>query len=167
MAIGFRIQPNPLANPDGFGGFNSVIQVGAERIPVLMGIYRHVSNNRTIKFGIQFSGGILDKNSVSVIIDDAILKTWKAKGNKIEITVENLPKGIYKFKVNAANKDHIYAKELVFEETVDAIPPFDWCDAVIYFAMTDRFCNDDPINDNPLKDVELDPKANYQGGDFQ
>lgn len=161
-----RDPANPLINPDGFGGFNSVIQVGAERTPVLMGIYRHVSA-RTYKFGILFSGGTLDRNSVSVIMDDTILKTWKAKGNKIEITVKDLSKGVHKFKVNAANKDHIYAKELVFEEMVDVTPTFDWHDAVVYFAMTDRFCNGDPTNDYPLEDPELDPKANYQGGDFQ
>jgi glycosidase len=41
---------------------------------------------------------------------------------------------------------------------------FDWRDAVLYFAFTDRFANGDPTNDAPLAGV--DTKANWQGGDF-
>lgn len=44
---------------------------------------------------------------------------------------------------------------------------FVWQDAVIYFAMTDRFFNGDKSNDTPIKDPDLAKKANYMGGDWE
>jgi len=41
---------------------------------------------------------------------------------------------------------------------------FDWRDAVLYFAMTDRFFDGDPSNNAPVAGV--DPKLNWHGGDF-
>ncbi len=49
----------------------------------------------------------------------------------------------------------------------DHCPPraaFDWRDAVMYFAMVDRFNNGDPSNDAPVAGVE--GPGNYLGGDF-
>ncbi len=42
--------------------------------------------------------------------------------------------------------------------------PLDWRDAVLYFVMIDRFANGDPGNDLPVGNLE--PPAEYQGGDF-
>ena len=42
---------------------------------------------------------------------------------------------------------------------------FRWESGLMYFAFTDRFLNARPENDGPVADV--DPIANYQGGDFQ
>ncbi|MDX6766437.1 MAG: alpha-amylase family glycosyl hydrolase [Candidatus Methylacidiphilales bacterium] len=43
---------------------------------------------------------------------------------------------------------------------------FQWQDAVIYYAFTDRFVNGDPSNDRPVKNPDVLPQANYYGGDF-
>jgi glycosidase len=43
--------------------------------------------------------------------------------------------------------------------------PFQWEDAVLYFAFTDRFHNGDPSNDAPAQGV--DALANWSGGDFR
>jgi len=37
---------------------------------------------------------------------------------------------------------------------------------IIYFLLVDRFRNGNPKNDNPLKDKDVDPKLNFQGGDL-
>jgi glycosidase len=37
---------------------------------------------------------------------------------------------------------------------------------ILYFLMVDRFRNGDPKNDSPLKDKDVDPKLNFQGGDL-
>ena len=42
--------------------------------------------------------------------------------------------------------------------------PFEWRDATMYFAFTDRFVNGDPGNDAPTADV--DARANWAGGDW-
>ncbi len=49
---------------------------------------------------------------------------------------------------------------------------FEWRDAILYFAMTDRFANGDPTNDEPIQEVDNNdprsgPSANYAGGDFK
>lgn len=43
--------------------------------------------------------------------------------------------------------------------------PFDWHDAVLYFAFTDRFANGDLSNDAPRSDATA--KAEWFGGDFR
>ena len=42
--------------------------------------------------------------------------------------------------------------------------PFEFTDGIMYFTFTDRFRDGDPANNNPTAGV--DPRANYQGGDF-
>jgi glycosidase len=42
--------------------------------------------------------------------------------------------------------------------------PFDWRDAVLYFALTDRFADGNPANNAATSGV--DARANWQGGDF-
>ncbi len=37
---------------------------------------------------------------------------------------------------------------------------------ILYFLMIDRFYNGNPENDQPVKDPEILPKANYMGGDL-
>ena len=37
---------------------------------------------------------------------------------------------------------------------------------IVYFLLVDRFRNGNPKNDAPLKDKDLDPKLNFQGGDL-
>ena len=44
--------------------------------------------------------------------------------------------------------------------------PFQWGDAVLYFAMTDRFMDGDPANNAPASCLPQDHKANWLGGDF-
>lgn len=44
---------------------------------------------------------------------------------------------------------------------------FDYRDAVMYFALTDRFANGSRENDAPTKDANVLPAANWQGGDWR
>src|SRR5207253_10987963 len=43
---------------------------------------------------------------------------------------------------------------------------FDWRDAVIYWALVDRFYNGNGANDAPLADGRVQTAANWQGGDW-
>jgi cyclomaltodextrinase / maltogenic alpha-amylase / neopullulanase len=38
---------------------------------------------------------------------------------------------------------------------------------IMYFLMVDRFCNGDSLNDEPVDDPDILPKANYYGGDLE
>jgi neopullulanase len=44
--------------------------------------------------------------------------------------------------------------------------PWQWQDAAIYFAFTDRFANGDTTNDAPSKCTSAESLTNWQGGDF-
>ncbi|MBS0658335.1 MAG: hypothetical protein JSR82_08850 [Verrucomicrobia bacterium] len=44
---------------------------------------------------------------------------------------------------------------------------FDYRDAVMYFALTDRFANGSRENDAPTDDANVLPPANWQGGDWK
>lgn len=44
---------------------------------------------------------------------------------------------------------------------------FDYRDAVMYFPMTDRFANGTKANDEPTKDPNVLPPANWLGGDWR
>lgn len=44
--------------------------------------------------------------------------------------------------------------------------PFAWQDAVLYFAMTDRWFDGNPGNGNPAACIASDSPANWMGGDF-
>ncbi len=43
----------------------------------------------------------------------------------------------------------------------------DWHSNILYFMMVDRFFNGDPANDSPLNSPEVNPKADYFGGDIK
>ena len=44
---------------------------------------------------------------------------------------------------------------------------FYWEDAILYAIMVDRFLDGDPSNTQKVDHPELDPKANFYGGDLQ
>ncbi|NNF57910.1 MAG: DUF3459 domain-containing protein [Rhodothermaceae bacterium] len=50
---------------------------------------------------------------------------------------------------------------------VDGGTAFVWQDAILYQIMIDRFANGDPSRDAPVRHPEIEPPANYHGGDLQ
>jgi len=156
---------NPDKRPDGFGGYNSVLNIGG-KVPILIGETKRIHGD-TLQFEVRFDNGRLDPQTISVVTNNRVLKGgWQVRGNLIDCKLTNLSAGKHWFKLNAANTDGIYANELYFEEYIDVEPQFDWRDAIIYYVIIDRFCNGDTSNDEPVEDVELSPKCNYQGGDL-
>ena len=75
-----------------------------------------------------------------------------------------LQRGKYSLTFHAANAHG--AAEPLFVPVWLEEHPFAWTDAVLYFAMTDRFANGDPSNDAPASCLTTGDKANWLGGDF-
>lgn len=50
--------------------------------------------------------------------------------------------------------------------TSDQLARSDWQTAVMYFMMVDRFKNGSAANDSIVPDPDINPKANYHGGDI-
>ena len=42
-----------------------------------------------------------------------------------------------------------------------------WADAVMYYALTDRFADGDSTNDHPVENPQVERAANYHGGDWR
>ena len=77
-------------------------------------------------------------------------------GDTVTDTVSSDGKYVYTVK---AGDEELYVP--VWKEP----EPFDWHDAVLYFAFTDRFMNGDSSNDAPRSDATH--KAEWYGGDFR
>lgn len=113
-------------------------------------------------------GSAIDPASIEVEMRGEKLKgpLLDANGQKFLIERKGLKPGKYSLIFRASNA-HGPAEPLYVPIWIEE-RPFQWQDAILYFAMTDRFANGDKSNDNPEKC--LDPsssKANWMGGDFE
>ena len=178
--------------PDGFGGFNSVIEVAGTQIGEFAGISKKsVAGN--LEFLLKYlpaeGGKGLDAGSIVVKINgDPIDKKhikWNRNKSELKVSVPLRDNGVrqeglaaqdmaylrhegHYVSVTALDKDGVSVPEFSFLEkgTTPARDAFDWRDAVIYFVFIDRFFNGDPANDRGVDDSEVAKIANYSGGDF-
>ncbi|GMV41050.1 MAG: hypothetical protein AMXMBFR64_27660 [Myxococcales bacterium] len=135
---------NPKTADDGFGGVNSVLDVACGALSLVS----HKTLGGT--FEAVFSGA--DGASVTVDWEPAPLTTV---GDEAHLKLDLGP-GIHDVRVTSGGET-LLLKVYVGVST-------DWRDALMYFAMTDRFANGDSGNDAPITDVDW--RTNYQGGDF-
>ncbi|MFY1825283.1 alpha-amylase family glycosyl hydrolase [Myxococcus fulvus] len=88
---------------------------------------------------------------------------FDAKTGRITLHEASLGQGKHHVKVVATDAAGRSAEPLYLPFWVEP-QKFRWESGLMYFAFTDRFLNARPDNDGPVADV--DPIANYQGGDF-
>jgi neopullulanase len=88
-----------------------------------------------------------------------------SQGSLLGLDLPALGDGKYTVLVEASDKAGKKAKPLRLVFWIEA-EAFEWRDAVLYMAMTDRFKNGDPSND-PAKQPGVDARADFQGGDFE
>ena len=84
---------------------------------------------------------------------------------QIIVHLEGLERGKYSFIFRVANT-YGEAEPLFVPLWVEE-KPFSFKDAILYFAMTDRFFDGDPTNNKPANCIERTSKANFLGGDFE
>jgi glycosidase len=83
---------------------------------------------------------------------------------RFTLKVSELGRGKHHVKVTAKDGTGRAAESLYLPFWVEP-QKFRWESGLMYFAFTDRFFNARADNDRPVADV--DPTANYQGGDFR
>lgn len=155
---------NPDQVDDGYGGKNSVltIQCGA-RLRVVS--YQNDAASLDAVLALEPEELSLDPASVRATLDFDALSgaAVSISGDTIAIHGAGLARGIHDLRVSARATDGSVAPEVLlkFHLGVSA----DWRDAVLYFAMTDRFANGKAANDLPVSGV--DPRVNFSGGDFE
>lgn len=141
--------------PDGFGRFNSVIEVCAEGLELVS----HATDSaaRTFNAVLRYSGGANPADvHVSLDLVQVPPSSVVISGDQITVSLDSLTDGIHDVRVRLG-AEHALLKVYINEST-------DWRDTVLYFAMTDRFRNGDHGNDDPVGNVL--PLTDYMGGDF-
>jgi glycosidase len=121
----------------------------------------------TVTFKVQYVDGAggagLAAAGVRVTRDGAPVAATAGANGVVSIVDPGLAPGKYAYRFEAADTQGSAARRLYVPVWVEATP-FDWRDAVLYFAMTDRFLDGDPTNNAPVAGV--DAKINWHGGDF-
>ncbi|HOX43067.1 MAG TPA: alpha-amylase family glycosyl hydrolase [Myxococcota bacterium] len=157
------------------GERNSRLRVPDCQRPLLWLLGRPDGRAGRARFAVQYLDGAaaagLGPDGVRVTRDglpvDPAALAWDGTSGVLRVDEGALPAGKHLYHLAAADAAGRQAERLFVPVWVAAgedAAPFDWRDAVLYFALTDRFLNGDQANDAPVAGV--DPKANWQGGDF-
>ena len=152
---------NPESEPDGFGGFNSIIEIKGPEFPSLYGVSEEIiDGNWEVKF-IEAKGAAYKKMYAYYLG-----KKWEAEFSQSSATLL-LPVGegletLYIW-CEDADGSITNTKKILKNFSSD----ISWPERIIYSLKTDRFFNGDVANDNPVKNPLLHPKANFSGGDFK
>ena len=165
---------NPEKIDNGFGNFNSLIRVKSPlkaESPNLYFIQDKTENNiklhieapqpvTELQFHILKNNKLLLKSEYQ-IVKNMLIIPLKPSYNTNTLTVI---RAVATFRNYPGNIITVWTKNgKVINNHTDYI----WQDAIIYSIMTDRFCNGDRTNDNPLNHPELHKAANFNGGDFK
>jgi glycosidase len=163
---------NPDSIDNNIGGYNSALKVGDA-----------ITANKPHIFTKSF-----EKNNISVGVKnnvDDLFIFWE----NYEIAAEDIIRDDLHISFRIPNEAKKYKRSHIriwacnkFGEANDLLIPLqngkvindpgllsreDWEATVFYFLLVDRFNNGNPDNDEPVNDPEINPKANYFGGDLE
>jgi len=156
---------NPLREADGFGGSNSVLKVDASgKEGRRFSIYADRLTPDHLIFHSTSSGEI-GTASVVAELPDGATRTVPASITSFELNVPlaGLPPGTW---IRAIATDKTGQASNAVGWSLGQQDAFRWQDAIMYYALTDRFCDGDKSNDRPIEDPNVQPSANYHGGDW-
>ncbi len=128
------------------------------------------ATTRVVAFQPGWAQTGIDATSVKVTarhggVETPVTASVDVVKNLVSFTPPLAQDGKYTFVVEAKDRRGRAASPLRLVEWKEA-QAFDWRDAVIYMAVTDRFKNGDPSNDVPPAS-NVDPRANFQNGDLE
>ena len=165
---------NPNMVDNGFGKFNSILQVDGndDKFPVLL---THDADEDKIK--LIGTGTITNVWAYvdNVLLDNKFIKIEK-DGDKTEIKIyipsEFKLLGKKYLRVWADNEFGVSNDILVplmkgeVIENATSLDRNDKYNNIIYFLLVDRFKNGNQDNDHPMNRPDVNPLADYQGGDL-
>ena len=160
------------------GTENRALYVGDCMVPLLQTASASATSDGTVSATVQFAAAAdeapVDPASVQVSVgldataDNGLVDVQvDADTGVISIEATGLPSGKHSLRVSAADTSGRDAENELFVPLWVEDEPFVWEDGLIYFAFTDRFRNGDFGEDGATSPVgNMDPRADYQGGDF-
>lgn len=169
---------NPEQQPNGMGGFNSILTISDEKENKL---FLHIIERKDEKGVITFSFELeskknisLDKNNFFALLNNSSIPKEKIKihQNKISVTLESSLL-IGRSTLRVAYVDNGITSNMQTIQLFDGVPAGatksskTWNDAIMYSLMIDRFYDGDKANSIPVNHPEIMNPANYNGGDIQ
>jgi neopullulanase len=149
------------------GQRNSRLVVDDCNVPYLRLMHQPLVSGGTVSFTVQYVDGAsvagLAAAGVTTTRDGVPVTVTTGPAGVVSIVDGGLPLGKHAYRFEASDAQGRAARRLYVPVWVEE-SPFDWRDAVLYFAMTDRFLDGDAGNDAPVSGV--DAKLNWHGGDF-
>lgn len=155
---------NALSSADGDG--NSLVRLTGASATTAPGVFAAAQARDEITF--EFHTGPTPPKRVSAVLQtpDGSSKALPAEpsGNRVKFRTESFPAGSW---IRVVVVDDTGVTSPAARAQVRPDGKFQWQDAVIYYAFTDRFVNGNKSNDRPVKHPDVLPQANYMGGDFE
>ena len=171
------LNPDKISNP--FGSFNSVVTVSPRyRQRAYLHLIQSSPENDRTKITFFYDrpdpGPVLQKKHIYALLGNSRLpeQNITVKNRFIEIILEQSDlAGHLPLRV-AVNQEGL---STFFQEIpVHTLPAGDtdssdfvWKDAIIYAIMVDRFYDGDSTNTHPVEHPDLQPRANFFGGDLR
>jgi glycosidase len=162
---------NPEKAPNGQGGFNSVLKlVDDSPEPNHVTTTTHTDTG----FALYLNGYGLGEQDLLVFWQNQTIAPREVKGDTIFYSVPSEALGkersfIRAYTGNATKFGNDVLIPLHHRNVVTnplELTRNDWEAASMYFLMIDRFKNGNTKNDSTIKDPDINPKANYFGGDI-
>ena len=139
---------------DGFGGFNSVLDIVCGQGFV---VQTHRTAGQTFTATLEYAGaGDVGTAQLSLDHQPAPSGSLSRSGTTLSVSLGGLAPGIHDARVSVGGEMALL--KIYIQESTD------WRDVALYFVMTDRFINGNPGNDAPLGGMS--PLNDYMGGDF-
>lgn len=162
---------NPQSANNGYGSYNSILEVSSKTPEDSL----HLSTSKSYETSIIVTSDI-EADEFFVLWQNQLLKAPLTFRNRNSLMI-SLPTAAQKMERSFIRVFAFKNKELandlliplqkgkIFYNT-SLLTKNDKEASTIYFAMVDRFCNGNPLNDKPINDPDLHPKLNFHGGDL-
>ena len=157
---------NPTQEPDGFGGMNSLLKVEAGREGGDgLSIFADKLEKHSLLIRASGAGEIRAASALAELPDGSSkLLQAKIKPAEATIPLAGLPPGTW---VRVIAADGAGRPSNVVRCSLGDSTAFRWQDAIMYYALTDRFHNGDQSNDRPVENPNVKAPANFHGGDWR
>jgi cyclomaltodextrinase len=170
---------NPDKVPNPFGSYNSLLTIKspqAENARFYLLKSWQKTDTTFISFAIDGvpSGFVLDKENILALFNNTEIPAANisTSGNKFTLFLPGespYRNGLLRTAIHRNNVSTRF-ENIPFRNGRPRSGndvSFNWHDAIIYAIMVDRFFDGDSANTRPVPNPEVDPKANFHGGDLQ
>ena len=160
----WKLDPsNPEIEDNGMGENNSVVTISGEKPTLAPSIYADQWSGQNLIVRVAPKDTRLGR--VSAIFEGAsgaVPLPARFEGDEITVPLPEKKEGFLRvIAADASGAPTNVVRCAVGPKT------FHWQDAILYYALTDRFFDGDKSNDHPVNDPNVLPPANYHGGDLR